>query len=174
MCNFAQEIIGLFLVQCEVLELSVWSTTNKNISKLSCTQTGSEQKLEWVSLPHPSPPKQVNLNALFLHDEYNFHPANFTVPNPWLETRMDWAWLLEHRARTQREFCSWLHRTRFQQCFLSQELSEATSATAALAESILGKKKSHQRVLQALLWKFLTSTKLTPHPPRLTHSRIWG
>lgn len=167
MCNFAQTITGLFLVKCEVLEISVGSIKNKKkISKLSCTETASQWGKAGVSLAHPSSPKQVNLNALFLHDKYNFHLTNFTFRNPWLENRMDWAWLLEYRARAQREFCSGLHRTRLQQCFLSQELSEAISAAAALAE-LFWAKKSHQRVLQALLWGFLTSTKLTPHPPGL-------
>lgn len=67
---------------------SVWSIKNKkNISKLSCTETASQRGKAGMSLPHPSPPKQVNLYARFLHDKYNFH---LTLPSLTLGWKTGW------------------------------------------------------------------------------------
>lgn len=52
MCNFAQAITGLFLVKCEVLELSLWSIKNKKVSVnwAALRLHLSEVKQEWAFL----------------------------------------------------------------------------------------------------------------------------
>lgn len=118
-----------------------------------------------MSLPHPSPPKQVNLYARFLHDKYNFH---LTLPSLTLGWKTGWTgpdfWNTElgHRGSfvlgyTGHDFSSVFYPRNCQRQLQPQQHWQKP----------FWAKKSHQTVLQTLLWEFLTSTKLTPHPPEL-------